>query len=48
MLVMLALRTLKSEVAAGIPSSVIDKVAKSNADWLTDGSWGVIQLAASS
>ncbi len=43
----LALRTLKSEVAAGIPSSVIDKIAKSDADWLTNGSWGVIQLAVS-
>ncbi|MCJ8279116.1 MAG: damage-control phosphatase ARMT1 family protein [Rivularia sp. ALOHA_DT_140] len=42
----LALRTLKSEVAAGIPSSVIDKLAKSDADWLTNGSWGLIQLAA--
>lgn len=43
----LALRTLKSEVAAGIPLSVID-IAKSDADWLTNGSWGVIQLAVSS
>lgn len=43
----LALRTLKSEVAAGIPPSVID-IAKSDADWLTNGSWGVIQLAVNS
>jgi uncharacterized protein with ATP-grasp and redox domains len=42
----LALRTLKSQVAAGIPSSIINKIAKSDTDWLTNGSWGVIQLAA--
>ncbi|AFY54738.1 Protein of unknown function DUF89 [Rivularia sp. PCC 7116] len=42
----LALRTLKSEVAAGIPPLTIDKVAKSDPDWLTNGSWGLIQLAA--
>ncbi|MBV6627495.1 MAG: protein-glutamate O-methyltransferase family protein [Rivularia sp. (in: Bacteria)] len=42
----LALRTLKSEVAAGIPQLTIDKTAKSDPDWLTNGSWGLIQLAA--
>jgi uncharacterized protein with ATP-grasp and redox domains len=41
---MLALRTLKSEVAAGIKPEVIEKVAKSDPDWLTNGQWGVVQL----
>ena len=39
-----ALRTLKSEVAAGIESSIIDKVAKCDSDWLTNGNWGVISM----
>lgn len=43
-----SLRTLKSGVAAGIASSVVDKVAKSDADWLTNGSWGVVQVTSSS
>ncbi|GAB1540751.1 damage-control phosphatase ARMT1 family protein [Scytonema sp. NUACC21] len=41
---MLALRTLKSEVAAGIQPEVVEKVAKSDSAWLTNGQWGVIQL----
>jgi hypothetical protein len=39
-----ALRTLKSEVVAGLKSEVIEQVAKSDSDWLTNGQWGVIQL----
>jgi uncharacterized protein with ATP-grasp and redox domains len=39
-----ALRTLKSEVVAGIKPEVIEEVAKSDSDWLTNGQWGVIQL----
>ncbi|MCP6759667.1 MAG: damage-control phosphatase ARMT1 family protein [Fischerella sp. CENA71] len=39
-----ALRTLKSEVAAGLPPEVIEKVSKSDADWLTNGQWGVVQF----
>lgn len=39
-----ALRTLKSEVVAGLKPEVIEKVAKSDSDWLTNGQWGVIQL----
>ena len=41
---MVALRTLKSEVAAGIPTDAIAKVAKSDSNWLTNGQWGLIQL----
>jgi hypothetical protein len=40
----LALRTLKSEVVAGLKPEVIEEVAKSDSDWLTNGQWGVIQL----
>ncbi|MBF2064032.1 MAG: protein-glutamate O-methyltransferase family protein [Calothrix sp. C42_A2020_038] len=41
---MLALRTLKSEVAAGIKLEVVEQVAQSDTNWLTNGQWGVIQL----
>jgi uncharacterized protein with ATP-grasp and redox domains len=40
----LALRTLKSEVVAGLKPEVIEQVAKCDSDWLTNGQWGVIQL----
>jgi hypothetical protein len=41
---MVALRTLKSEVAVGLQSEVVEKVATSDPDWLTNGQWGVIQF----
>ncbi len=41
-----ALRTLKSEVAVGLKSEVIKKVGKSDHSWLTNGQWGVIQFVA--
>lgn len=44
---MVALRTLKSEVAVGLQSEVVEKVAKSDPDWLTNGQWGVIQFVTS-
>ncbi|MEC4818428.1 MAG: damage-control phosphatase ARMT1 family protein [Scytonema sp. PMC 1069.18] len=40
----LALRTLKSELAVGIKPQVLEKVANSDSDWLTNGQWGLIQL----
>ncbi|BAY74950.1 hypothetical protein NIES25_13670 [Nostoc linckia NIES-25] len=43
---MVALRTLKSEVAAGLKPEVIEQVAKSDSSWLTNGQWGVVQLVA--
>lgn len=41
---MVVLRTLKSEVAAGLKAKVIAEVAKSDSSWLTNGQWGVIQF----
>ncbi|HLO83872.1 MAG TPA: damage-control phosphatase ARMT1 family protein [Nostocaceae cyanobacterium] len=41
---MVALRTLKSEVAAGLDAEIVEGVAKSDVNWLTNGQWGVIQL----
>lgn len=43
---MVALRTLKAEVAAGLNSEVIAQVAKSDPSWLTNGQWGVVQLVS--
>jgi uncharacterized protein with ATP-grasp and redox domains len=41
---MVALRTLKSEVAAGLKSEVIVELATIDPNWLTNGQWGLIQL----
>ncbi|MBD2690515.1 ARMT1-like domain-containing protein [Anabaena catenula] len=41
---MVALRTLKSEVAAGLKSEVIVELATIDPHWLTNGQWGLIQL----
>lgn len=41
----LALRTLKSEVAAGLDEATIERANGEDPDWLTDGEWGLIQLA---
>ncbi len=38
----LALRTLKSEIAAGIPASQIPSV---DPNWMSNGKWGLIQFA---
>jgi Damage-control phosphatase ARMT1-like domain len=38
------IRTLKSEVAAGLKQEVIERVAKVDSSWLTNGQWGVIHL----
>jgi uncharacterized protein with ATP-grasp and redox domains len=43
---MVALRTLKSEVVVGLKPEVIEKVAKSDSSWLTNGQWGVLQLVS--
>ncbi|MGD1873445.1 MAG: damage-control phosphatase ARMT1 family protein [Mastigocoleus sp.] len=40
----LALRTLKSEVAAGIDSETIEKVTRVDSEWVTNGEWGLIEL----
>lgn len=40
---LLALRTLKSEVAVGITAEKIAAAEKADAKWMTDGKWGIIQ-----
>lgn len=39
---MVALRTLKSEVAAGIEPEVVERLQESDPSWLTNGQWGLI------
>lgn len=39
-----ALRTLKSEVVAGLRPDQPEKVAQVDPNWLTDGHWGLIQF----
>ncbi len=41
---LLALRTLKSELAAGIDAATAEETASNDPDWLIDGDWGVIQF----
>jgi hypothetical protein len=41
---MVALRTLKSEVAAGLKAEVLEELTIADPKWLTNGQWGVIQL----
>ncbi|ARV59234.1 hypothetical protein BZZ01_11895 [Nostocales cyanobacterium HT-58-2] len=43
---MVTLRTLKSEVAAGIKPEALEKVVKSDSAWLTNGQWGVVQFVS--
>jgi hypothetical protein len=39
----LALRTLKSEIAVGVPA---ERVPTGDADWMINGRWGLVQFAA--
>jgi len=41
----LALRTLKAEVAAGLTPKQVDRLDREDPNWLVDGEWGVIQFA---
>ena len=41
---LLLLRTLKSEVAAGLAAATVAWVRQRDPDWLTDGQWGIIQF----
>lgn len=43
-----ALRTLKSEVAAGLSSDQVARLEEEDPDWLVNGEWGVIQCAPAS
>jgi hypothetical protein len=40
---LVALRTLKAEVMAGLTEEKLRWVRKTDPDWLANGSWGVIQ-----
>lgn len=42
---LVALRTLKSEVAVGLSSEQVEKLNRQEESWLTSGRWGVIQFA---
>ncbi|MBD3562999.1 hypothetical protein H6S82_29775, partial [Planktothrix sp. FACHB-1355] len=41
---LVALRTLKSELAAGLQTAQIEMLNHQDPDWLTNGQWGVIQF----
>jgi len=41
---LLALRTLKSEVAAGLDAATVERVRTEDPDWMTNGEWGVAQF----
>jgi uncharacterized protein with ATP-grasp and redox domains len=43
---LLALRTLKAEIACGLAPERVDRLDDTHPDWLTSGEWGVIQFAA--
>jgi hypothetical protein len=42
---LLALRTLKAEVAAGLSQNQVDRLNETDPDWLVNGRWGLIQFA---
>jgi hypothetical protein len=42
---LLALRTLKSEVVAGLAPGQAETTHSNDPDWMNDGQWGLIQLA---
>ena len=44
----LALRTLKSEVAAGLTREQLDRLDQKDPDWAVNGRWGLIQYAPAS
>ncbi len=41
---LLVLRTLKSEVAVGLPEGKSEEIAMQDSKWMTDGRWGLIQF----
>lgn len=42
---LLALRTLKAEVASGLTEAQVDRLNDEDPDWLVSGRWGLIQFA---
>lgn len=43
---LLALRTIKAELAAGLGEDALRRARSEDDDWLTNGRWGVIQFAS--
>lgn len=43
---LLALRTLKAEVAAGLSPEQVDRLNETDPDWAVNGRWGLIQFAS--
>jgi hypothetical protein len=41
---LLALRAVKSEVAAGLTAEKMEEAAAADEDWMTSGRWGVVQM----
>lgn len=41
---LVALRTIKAEVAAGIPPARVRQLNEEDPDWMTNGHWGLIQF----
>lgn len=41
---LLIIRSLKAEVAAGLPQGATDTLATIDSDWMTNGDWGVIHF----
>ncbi len=41
---LLLLRTLKSEIAVGLPAGIPEGLSQKDPAWLTDGRWGMIQF----
>ena len=42
---LLALRTLKSEVAVGLPASRVAELNREHPEWTTSGRWGMVQFS---
>jgi hypothetical protein len=40
----LLLRTLKSEVAAGLAPQAVARARSADPDWMVSGTWGVVQF----
>ncbi|MCA9971443.1 MAG: protein-glutamate O-methyltransferase family protein [Anaerolineales bacterium] len=43
---LLALRTLKSEVVAGLAETAVARAQRQDADWMTNGKWGMNQFTS--
>lgn len=43
---LVALRTLKAELAAGLQAEQVETLSREHPDWLTNGQWGVVQFVA--